>query len=317
MRRISSLRNLICFWGFLPALAWAQNPAPPNVVSGLPDCRRAPAFTTALGFNPNQSAFSTTDAKYVGLIYTEVNLPSTNRTASTPPPKPKVYQHHSWKTGGYLGPMIIESSGIIYIAPLPLINTLKNDPKKQNMLYRVDPLSAEMKPYFTFPMVYPPNSQNPFGILGMGYDCQTQIMYLSSVQGSDRTHERGRVYAMRAGATPAVLDQIIDIDGFGMGIGIIEGKKKLFFGNARSSDIFSVDLAEDGKFEGQPQHALSLAGLGLRGDDRARKIRFAENGDLTVSGVEFYFNLIAPTERQETTYIFRYNPQQKKWIRIG
>lgn len=38
---------------------------------------------------------------------------------------------------------------------------------------------------------------------------------------------------------------------------------------------------------------------------------------MTVHGVEFYFNLTAPTEKQETVYQFKYNGAQKKWQLTG
>lgn len=283
---------------------------PLPAAKGLPDCRSVPPFTRSLGFDPRHSAFSTSDRLHYGLVYTEVLPP--NRSQAVPA-KPKIYQHPSWTTAGSLGPMVIDRGGNIYVAPLPMVNLFRNDPAKQNMLYHVNPETGEMKPYLTLPTVHPPHERNPFGILGLGYDCATGVIYASSVQGSDRQHEVGRIYAIKTGSTPGILDQIENIDGFGMGIGVIEGKKKLFFGRARTPEILAVEIGSDGRFVGKPEFALSLDGLGIRGDDHARKIRFAENGDLTVHGVEFYFNLTAPTEVQQTAYTFRYGAEQKKW----
>jgi hypothetical protein len=60
--------------------------------------------------------------------------------------------------------------------------------------------------------------------------------------------------------------------------------------------------------------ALSLEGLGPRGDDKAKKIVFTPKGEMNIEGYEFGFNLIAPTEKQVTNYLFRYNPNTENWI---
>ncbi|MBL7979955.1 MAG: hypothetical protein JNN12_16575 [Bacteroidetes Order II. Incertae sedis bacterium] len=295
-----------------PLLAQGTQPTA-SLAKGQPDCRRSPAFTRSTSIDPLRSAFSTSNMQYVGLIYTEVNLPNAP-TPPNPKQKPNIYQHPSWKTAGYFGPMVIDPRGNIFLAPLPFVNLYRNKPSKQNMLYRVDPNSAELKPYFTLPTIYKPNEQNPYGVLGMGYDCEIGIIYASSVQGSDRTNERGRIYAIQTGEKPTILDVIPDVDAFGVGVFTFEGKKRMIYGEARTPEIYMVELASDGKFVGKPEFVLSLEGIGTRGDDRARKIRIAENGDITISGVEFYFNLIAPSERQETPYTFRYDPVQKTWV---
>lgn len=311
------LKGLVWMGLFLVTahLVFAQN-APPmtSPAKGQPDCRRSPAFTRNTNIDPLRSAFSTSNMQYVGLIYTEINLPNT--PPQDPSQKLKVYQHPSWKMAGYFGPMIIDAAGNIFLAPLPFVNLYRNKPSQQNMLYRVDPITAALKSYFTFPTVHKPNEQNPYGILGMGYDCESKIIYASSVQGSDRTNERGRIYALKTGDKPVILDVIPDVDAFGIGIFTFEGKKRMIFGKARTPEIYMVALTPEGTFEGKPEFVLSLEGVGARGDDRARKIRVAENGDLTINGVEFYFNLIAPSERQETPYTFRYDPRQKAWVLI-
>lgn len=302
----------LCCWLCQP-LAFAGGMSQ-SAIKGLADCRSIPPFTKRLGFNPNSSAFSTTDRLHMGLVYTEISQSKPTNPATT---QNKLYQHPSWSTAGYLGPMVIDHGGIIYVAPLPTINLDRNDPSKQNMLYQVNPDTGEMSAYLSLPTDFPPNSQNPFGILGLGYDCQTKIIYASSVQGSNRQQELGRIYAISTGASPHIIDKIADLDGFGMGIGIINGKKKLVFGKARTSDLFALEIGADGRFIGKPEWVLSLYGLGVRGDDHARKIRFTETGDLVVHGVEFYFNLTAPTEVQQTSYTFRYDAQKTKWLLVS
>lgn len=269
------------------------------------DCRATPPFTKNQGFDYKRSGFSTSERKTMGLNYVEF--------AQTPEQKNRTYQHESWRSAGWLGPMVISEKGEIWVAPVPVINLIDNPPEKQTYLYKIDPQTAEMKFVLDLPKPNAPSVENPYGILGMAYDCDNGIIYISSVSGSDRDNERGRIFAVRS-SDLRIVAQLDGIDAMGLGVGYVAGEKKLYIGSARNGNILAINLAKDGNFVGNPQTVLSLNDLGPRGDDRARKIRFAPDGTLTIIGIEFYFNLIAPTEKQETNYLFKYNPAQQKWV---
>lgn len=224
----------------------------------------------------------------------------------------KKYQHPSWQMGGWLAPVVIDEEGNIFSAPAPFINTLYNPAKNSNTIYKVDAKTGIMDEWVKLPL---PDStiQNPFGIIGMIYLCEAKVLYASTVAGSDRKNERGCIYAINA-KTKKIIDKITATDAMGMGISYIEGKRKLYFGTGRSSDIFSVTLSGSGNFSGTPAICFSLAGLGPRGDDKVRRIFTDNAGNLTVAGFEFNFNLIAPREKQETQYKFIYNEEEKKWL---
>jgi hypothetical protein len=97
-------------------------------------------------------------------------------------------------------------------------------------------------------------------------------------------------------------------------VGGMTGEKKLYYGSARRPVIYSILLTKAGKFDGIPKEELSLDMLGPRGDDKARRIRFDKNGDMLIYGIEFNYNLTAPTEKQESFYRFRYYSDVKKWM---
>ncbi len=154
--------------------------------------------------------------------------------------------------------------------------------------------------------------QNPFGIIGMILLCETNTLYVSTLAGSKR-NERGAIYAIDS-ETGKIIDKITATDAMGLGITYATGKRQLFFGTGRNSEIKSVTLTNNGKFSGGPRFALSIEGLGPRGDDKVRKIRTDQFGNLLIHGMEFNFNLIAPREKQETIYQFSYNEEERKWI---
>jgi hypothetical protein len=99
----------------------------------------------------------------------------------------------------------------------------------------------------------------------------------------------------------------------GMGISYITGKRRLFFGSGRSSAVYSIALNKKGQFIGAPRTEFSIAGIGARGDDKVRKIEVDDYGNLQIHGIEFNYNLIAPREKQEGVYMFRYNSDSSVW----
>lgn len=85
-------------------------------------------------------------------------------------------------------------------------------------------------------------------------------------------------------------------------------------GSARTSNVYGIVLTKQGRFSGKPIINFSLADLGPRGDDKVRRIRFNQYGAMQVFGVEFNFNLTAPTEKQETVYGFGWNEEERRWV---
>ena len=199
------------------------------------------------------------------------------------------------------------------LPPAPFINVLNNPVEKQNTIYKIDAVTGEMNEFMQIPLPDSLNRNNPYGVLGLLYYCEGNILYASSIAGSDRHVIRGGIYAIDI-KTKQIIDRISQTDAIGMGISYITEERRLFFGTGRNSDIYSVTLKENGKFSGKPELVFSLEGLGPRGDDKVRRIRTDAIGNLLVYGIEFNYNLIAPREKPETLYEFVYNPEQKKWF---
>jgi hypothetical protein len=272
------------------------------------NCKKNPPFVQSKGFNGKSSFFSTSDVKTMGLLLLQSEQPGNPNARIT-----KSFQHPSWKKGGWLAPILIDESGNIFTAPAPFINILNNPISNNNTIYRVDAKTGEMQEFLRLPFADSINPQNPFGIIGMIYLCETGTLYVSSVAGSRLHDENGHIYAIDVKSNK-IIDQIDHTDAMGMGISYATGKRQLFFGTGRNSDVQSVILNSEGKFSGRPQKAFTLQNLGPRGDDKVRRIRSDQSGNLTISGMEFNFNLIAPREKQETLYEFVYDEEMKKWV---
>jgi hypothetical protein len=294
--------------GLAAVVWWAmQGGSPPapvdRPIGGVYGCRAMPAFVQAQGFG-GQAALSTSEQQYTGLVLID----------GAGGENPRIYQHPSWSSAGHLAPIQLDRRGNVFVVPAPQINVLENPAAEQNAVYRVDGTSGEMARHVELPAAAPPSDQNPFGALGLAYDCDTDSLYVSSVAGSTRREERGRLFRVDA-QSPAILAQRDGVDA--MGVGVFNGRdgKRLYYGLARAPEIWSIPLDARGDFAGEPRLELSLEGLGPRGDDKARRIRF-DGTEMTIHGIEFNFNLVAPTEKQETLYRFSYDAAGDQWVRV-
>lgn len=266
------------------------------------DCKRPPLFYQKLGFNQQTSGISTNEKNIMGVVLVDFG--------SSPK---KYFQDDTWKQAGWMGPISLDAQGNTFVGAAPKINILDNPPVKQNTLYKIDGITGKMIEFLDLPPLTKPTEQNPFGILGLAYMCTGNILYVSSVMGSDRTQENGVIYAIDL-SSKKIIDQLEYVDALGLGISYISGYKKLYFGKARSSELYSVSLGQNGSFVGKPKHELSFSGYGPRGDDKIRKISFNRNHEMEVSLIEFNFNLIAPTEKQETKSTLIFDHSNDKWV---
>ncbi len=246
----------------------------------------------------------------MGLVLIEMPAPGSTKAK-------RIWQHDTWKNAGWLGPMVVSDKGEIWVAPVPVINVLDNKPEEQNRLWKTNKKTGALEMVIDLPRPDSAfNGNNAFGLLGLGYDCENSVLYASSVSGSTISHQKGRVFAINT-LNNTILGRLDSLDAFGLGMGTVLSEKRLYYGSARDGSIYSIGVQANGNFMDKPRFEFSLEGLGPRGDDRARKIRFAPDGTLTIHGIEFYFNLTAPTEKQETVYRFQYNEQNSRWMLLG
>lgn len=271
------------------------------------ECNTYPAFLDDLEFNPYSTAFSTNEIDKVGIVAYE--LENRHDLQSR---KLKYFQEATWTRAGYMGMIAFDENGNIFTAPLPKVNTLNNPPEDQNTIYIIDTNTGKMEPFFKLPVAHIPNTQNPFGILGIFYDCNDKSLYISTVSGSTREEERGKIYQLNT--RNKELSQVLSgIDILGLGVINIGSEKLLIYGRARNSTIWTVRLSGDTAGMAREQKMIiNLNGLGVRGDDKGRKFRY-KDGILEIHAVPFMYNLVAPHRRQETVYSFRYEAQRKKW----
>lgn len=261
-------------------------------------CRALPKFRDTLGFGI-QAALSTADSKVMGAVMVEPG-PTISTTRS--------YQDPSWKSAGYLGHVLFDRKGDVYTFPAPYVSLIDNPPEKQNMIYRIDGVTAVMSPFLTLPSAAPPSTQNPFGVMGLAYDCDTTSLYASSVAGSARDSEVGRIYRvdMNTGKVAFTFD---NLDAFGMGIFVGPDGKRLYFGSARTPEVYSVAVNAEGDLVGDTRLELTLPDQNFK----ARRIIFDRAGGMQVRGFAFDFSLVVTSERNEKIFNYVFDAVTQKW----
>jgi hypothetical protein len=277
---------------------------------GTTSCLSQPYYLTQTGLNRHAAVLSTSEKKIKGLVLVEYNQDNGRVSIG------KTWQHPTWSKYGWLGPIATDEKGNTYAAPVPVINVLDNPIEEQNTVLKVNGQTAEMKPLVALPLPDSITHDNPYGILGIYYDCDARLLFASSVAGSDRKHERGVIYIINP-ENGSIEDKLEGIDAMGLCTGGVTGERRLYIGSSRQPFIYSIGLKGNGKFSGEPRKEISLDMMGPRGDDKARRIRFDNTGTLQVFGIEFNYNLTAATEKQESVYYFAYDPTGKQWTPVN
>lgn len=273
---------------------------------GIESCRKPATYISKLGFNPMRCTFSSSDLRMKGIVLIQ-NPENEHDTLY------KKWQDPTWAQYGYMGSITTDDSGNAFCAPIPFVNNLDNNLNTVQRIYKIDHNTAKMNIFLTLPAIDSEAGISPFGILGLYFDCHAKKLYAATVGGSTQETEKGMIYVIDP-SQQKITDKLNGYDAIGLFVGGHQAQKKLFFGHARSSDIYSVPLDKQGNIDGKVTTELSLDGLGPRGTDRARRIRFDKYGNLIISGIEFNYNLAAQSNKPESQYQFGYDNEHKKWV---
>lgn len=287
-----------------------STPTPARVagaIGGVTGCRALPRFTDRLGY-ADRLGIGTSERVINGLVIFDGRIPVTADPATR-----DIHQEPSWDDAGTLGPFVLDRDGNIYTAAVPRTAVSDNPPGSLNVVYRVDTNTAELQPFVTLPGAPAGASDNPFGILGMAYDCDTHALYVSTVAGSTRQAEQGRILRIDL-ATQAVTEEVIGIDALGLAVFQGSGGKRLYIGLARTPEVGSVELDQAGYALGEFRTDLQFDdGIATFAEPRVRRISF-ETTNMTLFVVPFAFNLRAVSELQQVTLRYGYDAERDTWV---
>ncbi|SEB12303.1 hypothetical protein SAMN05660964_03669 [Thiothrix caldifontis] len=268
-------------------------------------CQAMPAFISQTGVGQTV-AIDTQQRGYTGL---RLLNPQTRKT----------WRHPTWDDAGHVGAFTRDKDGNIYVAPTPEVSLADNPPALQNRIYRIDAKSGEMALWLELPAVAPPSSSNPFGTMGLFYDCDTDSLYASSLAGSEPRQAHGRIYRIDV-VSQQVKAQLEATDAIGVGVFNGAEHKRLYFGSARSSDVYSVALDASGDFTQDMRHEFALVTLPDGNSTSVRKFEFAERQGqyvMQAKELEFGFRLLAENNPHKRVYQFRYQAGDDRWQFTG
>ena len=269
-------------------------------------CQAMPPFIAKTGLGA-QVAIDTQQRGYTGLRLLQTQGGQT-------------WQHPTWDDAGHVGAFARDRQGNIYVAPTPEVSLAENPPALQNRIYRVDGLTGEMALWLELPAVAPPSQSNPFGTMGLFYDCDTDSLYASSLAGSTAKQANGRIYRIEI-ASKNVVSQLESTDAIGVGVFNGATQKRLYWGAARSSDVYSVVLDAKGNFTADVRHETALATLPDGNSTSVRKISFGQDRQgqflMQLKETEFGFRLLAENNPRKRTYNFVYQADKDQWPFLG
>ncbi len=285
----------------LTAVAPTPEPTlPPNL--GPPTgCIRRPAFVSQLDLG-NRIYIGTNLKGYQGLTL----------SAQRANGEMVVFQHPTWDDAGNLAAYVLDRDGNVYVAPAPFVSLEDNPPQEQNNIYKVDTNTGVMSLFMTLPWARPPDTVNPYGVMGLAYDCDTHSLYASSVAGSTYDEELGRIFQIDL-ASAAVVSQLDKVDAFGLGVYQGVSGKRLYFGSARNSSIRSVALDEKGALDTEQRLEFYLLQAPGGKDERAKKIQFPQKDEMLIKAIEFNYTLRAASDFVEHDYTYRYDLANDAW----
>jgi hypothetical protein len=251
--------------------------APPADAGAAPapvdGCRGLPAFVADPRLGIQGAAALATDQVEKGLVLLA--------------DAPARFQHPSWDDAGFLGPLAYDRAGNIYVAPTPRLSLADNPLAGATTIWRVDSASAELRPFATLPGAA--SERNPYGVLGLSYNCELEALYAGGVAGSTPGEERGGVVAVRLsdGAQTPLL-QGVDV------LGVLVVRRgdgyELYAGLARSPEVIVLPLDARGLPAGPARPLLDLTAAGAAPSERARKLRLVGD-ELLVELVPFNYSL--------------------------
>jgi hypothetical protein len=293
------MRNIIFCSLFLIyyTSSMAQGLAPYQV------CNTIAPFVVANNIASANCAFSTTQVGYKGVVLLDIN---TN----------KIYQDSTWHKYGNMGPLALDALGNVYVAPVPMVNVLDNKREQQNRIYTINAQTGKMNLLLELDKDTNGTKANPYGVVGLFYDCNSKLLYATSIYGSTASKQLGKIYCINP-ITKKILWRVVGIDAMGIAIGNFNKKPTLFVGSLKSNSIISYTLTPKGINAASKKTILSLVNLGPRGDDKPKKIRITIKGELLITAFPFYYNLTAPTDKQETIYTYNYNTTTQKWTLVN
>jgi len=253
--------------------------------------------------------------RFVGGLYLSTNLKNRDGLflmGRLPNGQLASWRDPSWAETGPVSAYARDKRGNIYLAATPFVQSAEDAAWRYRTVWKIDTDSGKLTPWLTLPVAGKPHAENPYGILGMAYDCTTDSLYVTSVMGSDYDHKKGIVY--RLDTRHNRVEKILSgLDAMGV-LAVADARgKHLLLGSARSSSVLSVPLNNHGQAAGKPRLLFRLQQAKGGRDDRARRFLLNRTGELKIKAMDFDYTLRTASDAEERWYHYRYQPATGHW----
>ena len=256
-------------------------------------CARIPTFLYKLGIK--RPIIDLSQMRYKGIAF--YFGPNFN----------KVLHKKEWEAFDALGTYTIDRYGNIYLTPNPFISIKPTTFNLQKAIYKLDSQSGKLTRWLVIDDVKP-NATNPYGLISIVYDCDSNNLFTSSIDQSNYKEQKGRIYKINP-KTKEVQRLVKGFDALTINILHSKSGKFLIAGSARDNGVYAFAFNKD-KLEPKAIKLFELPNPNLR----VRKIKVLGKNQLKLEAIKFNYSLIAETnKKQRVEYIATYNPKNSTW----
>ncbi|MCH9739580.1 MAG: hypothetical protein K0U38_01880 [Epsilonproteobacteria bacterium] len=215
----------------------------------------------------------------------------------------------SWERFDHFSSYILDPEGNMYLTPMPYISVKPTTFNLQKNIYRLDSHSGRLAIWMGIDEVKA-DSNNPFGIISIDYDCDDHTLWVSAIDETDYTTQRGVIYHIDV-KSKEILQRVEGIDALSLKLLHTEQGKYLLAGSARENILYAYEI-NNAKLSTTPKKVLELPDA----NEHIRKILVRGKNHLELQTIPFSYTLIAQTVEQggiRTNYDAKWDELLSLW----
>ncbi len=254
------------------------------------NCAVLPSFVTKLGIK--RPIIDLTQQRFKGIAILSAN---------------KILHPKKWERFEHFSTYSLDEKGNIYLAPMPYISIKPTTFNLQKNIYKLDSKSGEISVFMELADVNP-SANNPFGIISLVYDCDDKTLWVSAIDETDYSKQRGVIYHIDT-ENKKILQRIEGIDALTLQLLHTEKGKYLLAGAARDNALYAYSI-QKGTLDLEAIKLLSLPSP----NEHIRKIKIKKYNMLELQTVPFAYTLIArATNHNRMHYRAYWNHKNMQW----
>jgi len=215
----------------------------------------------------------------------------------------------SWEKFDHFSAYTLTPKGNMFLTPMPYISIKEKTFEFQKNIYRIDSSSGKLSIWMRLEDVHA-NSNNPYGVTAIEYDCDDNTLWVSAIDETDYRHNRGVIYHIDINSRK-ILQKLEGVDALSIKLIKSEKGKFLLLGMARESSLYAYSII-DQKIISKSFKLFTLSNV----NERIRKIIIKAENRLKIQTINFSYSLIAQTQEGSVrkNYILTWNDLLKIFL---